>query len=92
MNQGYFNISRKLFDHWLWRSSDPLTKREAWLRIIERANWCDRKFLINDSLIECKRGQCAYSIKEWGKLFNWERQKVRSFFDLLQKIVSLFSG
>jgi hypothetical protein len=36
-------------------------------------------------LYTAKRGEVIKSYKEWSNLFNWERGKVRAFFELLEK-------
>lgn len=85
MNKGYFSIHRKLFEHWLWQTSEPLTIREAWLIILKSVNYKDEKVFIKGTLYDCKRGESLLSIENWGKLFNWNRGKVRSYFNMLEK-------
>lgn len=50
-------------------------------------NHSDKKVEIEGELIECSRGQSLNSMQTWADVFGkgWTRQKVRTFFKLLEK-------
>lgn len=82
--EGWIKLHRSFLEHWLCDEYRPLTKREAWETMLFNANYEDKKVLINNELIECKRGQCLYSIDSWAKKFVWSVGQVRHFFKLLE--------
>lgn len=84
MAEGWIKLHRSLMDHWLYKSKKPRTRREAWEDILMHVNYTDKKILIRGQLYECGRGQSLYSLETWASLFNWSKQQVRTFFDLLQ--------
>ena len=92
VNEGWITLHRKIRQHWIW-DDDHYFK--AWVTILMQVNHEDKKVLITGTLFECRRGQSLMSLGEWVKLFNerrkrrksryWTIQKVRTFFDMLQK-------
>jgi hypothetical protein len=83
-NSGWIKLHRKSFDNFLYKENRPLSRREAWEDILLRVNYSDSESLIGNEKIICKRGQSTMSLDSWGKLFNWDKSKVKRFFDLLQ--------
>jgi hypothetical protein len=89
MENGWIKLHRKILDHWIF--NDPYYFR-AWFIMLMTVNYEDKKTLINGQIVECKRGQSILSIESWVNLFGvstkkgkWTYQKVRTFFDILQK-------
>jgi uncharacterized phage protein (TIGR02220 family) len=80
---GWVKFHRKAYDNFLYKEHRPHTRREAWEDIIAMVNFEDAEFLIGNIKIECKRGQSVMSLESWGKIFNWDKSKVKRFFDLL---------
>lgn len=83
-NSGWIKLHRKSFDNFLYKENRPLSKREAWEDILLRVNYVDGDSLMGNEKIICKRGQSTMSLDTWGKIFNWDKSKVKRFFDLLQ--------
>lgn len=81
---GWIKIYRQIDKHWVWENESYF---KAWITILLRVNFEDRKTLVSGELIDCKRGQSLYSLKTWAKIFgkNWTIQRVRTFFELLKK-------
>ena len=84
-NKGWISIYRSLFNHWLAPKGKPFTRLEAWLFILVDVNHTERKVLIGQQLILCKRGESLNSLDTWSRYFNWDKSKVRRFFNLLEK-------
>lgn len=84
MDNGWIKIHRKIIEHWVYKN-DAYFK--AWICIIATVNHEDKKVFIHDEVIECKRGQSVLSLSSWVSLFGrgWSMQRVRTFFNLLQK-------
>ena len=58
MNEGWIKLSRKLKDHWIWRSE---TRLKWWIDILLTVNHCDNKVLVKGELYDCGRGQSGKS-------------------------------
>ena len=84
MNRGYISIHRKIKESWIFDNPDYF---KAWIVILMEVNHSDKKVFIEGELIECKRGESLNSMQTWSDVFGkgWTRQKVRTFFKLLQK-------
>ena len=83
--EGWIKLHRKSFDNFLYKENRPLTRREAWEDILLRVNYIEGESLFGNEKIICKRGQSIKSLDTWAKIFNWDKSKVKRFFDLLQK-------
>ena len=81
---GWIRLHRKIRDHWIYQNAEYF---KAWITVLMECNHIDNKVLIDGEILKCKRGQSVNSIKTWTKLFGkkWTRQKVRTFFSLLQQ-------
>ncbi|MAH43701.1 hypothetical protein CL614_08355 [archaeon] len=77
---GFIKLHRKLRKHWLWEDAEKL---KAWLDILMEVNHGERKVLIGNKLVTCKRGESCHSILSWSNRWNWSRRKVRRFFEML---------
>jgi len=82
--KGWISLHRTIEDHWLYPKNREFTKYEAWIDILLETNHSDKKVLIKEMLLTCKRGESVRSMKEWAKRWNWSKSKVKRFFDLLQ--------
>ena len=84
---GWVSIHRKILKHWI--IGDP-HYFSAWIVMLLEVNH-DRevkKKIIKKQIVECGRGQSIKSIDTWATVFgskHWTRQKVRTFFQLLEK-------
>lgn len=79
----YIPISRRLFEHQLWREERIYSRFEAWLDLIQSARFEDTKQLIGNRFIEVKRGQIPVSLRFLASRWQWSTKKVNSFLDLL---------
>jgi hypothetical protein len=85
MNDGWIKLYRKSYDNFLYKEHRPHTKREAWEDILLNVNYEDEMCTIGNQQLECKRGQSLLSLESWGKIFNWDKSKVKRFFDVLSR-------
>lgn len=83
---GWIKLHRKSYDNFLYKTNKPHTRREAWEDMLMLVNFEDSPVLFGNEVIECKRGQSLRSLESWGKVFNWEKTKVKRFFQLLNKM------
>lgn len=82
--EGWISVHRKIWEHWLIEKSRPLTRLEAWLKILMDVNHEQKKVSLGNELIIVKRGESINSLDTWARLFNWDKSKVRRFFKLLE--------
>lgn len=82
---GWIKVFRSVTRHWLWSKNKPLTQMEAWILILLETNYSDEKMNIDGNIVICQRGEKYYSLDTWARLFNWDKSKVRRFFELLKR-------
>lgn len=86
MANGWIKLHRKIKDSDLYPKNREFTKYEAWLDLLMIANHNDKNVVVGNDVMFCKRGQSVRSIESYQKQWNWTRQQVRCFFDLLVRL------
>ena len=81
---GWIKLHRSITNHWLYTEKRIFSKFEAWNDILLTVNYTDAKTIIKGSLYEVKRGQSILSLESWSKRWNWDKSKVKRFFNTLQ--------
>jgi len=76
---GWIKLHRSIQRNWVF-DNDQYFK--AWVVILMEVNHEKKGFVFSGTPVICNRGQSAYSIKNWCKMFGkgWSVQKVRTFF------------
>jgi hypothetical protein len=82
MSRGFIAVSRGIFDHPIF-ADEPFTEREAWLWLVEQAVWRDTRARVGRSMVELKRGQCAFAARFMAQKWRWSEARVRRFFKRL---------
>jgi hypothetical protein len=82
--EGWIKLHRACLDHWLFTEHRPLTRQEAWVRILMTVNYDHSKSLIKGQIYNCAPGQSLLSLEGWARKFVWSIQQVRTFFKLLE--------
>ena len=80
----YYDLS----GHWLSKKPEY---GYWWMDLVYLANYEDSKFFINGFLIECKRGELAWSVLSLAQRWNVNRQRVRTFLKSLEKDLMITS-
>ena len=83
MDKGFIYLSRDLFDRDSWLS-EPFTRSQAWIDLIQLASWKKSMFYIRGNKIDIKRGQLGHSILTLADRWKWSRGKVSRFLDELE--------
>lgn len=86
MDIGYFTISRKLKDNFLYPKNErrKFTKYEAWIYLIEKAYYfCCEKFIDNKKVI-IPRGYFDCTIEQISDELNWDRRTTEKFLKMLE--------
>lgn len=81
--RGVFAVDRGIWDHDLLVSSDPFSRREAWLWLLSEAAWKPHKRRIAGKTIDVKRGQVAASLRFMASKWRWSEARVRRFITSL---------
>lgn len=79
--QGWVLLHRSIRNHWLWSDSKKL---QAWIDLILEANHAEKKVMIKNQLIVCKRGESCKSLGTWAKRWGWSKSAVVRFLKLLE--------
>lgn len=80
---GWICLYRDIQNHWIWDFKHA-DKTMAWIDMLMLANHEKKKFLLNGVLVECDRGELAYSQLTLAERWHWSRNKVRGFMELLK--------
>lgn len=82
---GYYCITRgRLFSHPVFTSRNPLSEREAWLWLIEHANFAPQKFRSGYQVLDIPRGSIATHYRALASAWRWDHKRVKRFLILLQ--------
>lgn len=84
-NNGWIKLHRKVSDNFLYPKGREFTKYEAWIDLLLLVNHEDSDVMIKNEVYKCKRGQSVRTKLTYEKRWNWTPQKVKSFFNMLQK-------
>lgn len=79
---GWVKIHRKIKENWIWDKPDYL---KAWLDLIFKANYEDRRVLFDGEVSELKKGQFITSIRKLADEWGWSKDRVLKFLRLLEK-------
>jgi DNA replication protein DnaD len=79
---GWIAVYRSIREHWIWTDPERL---KWWLDILLEVNHKPKQALLNNSLYTVKRGQSIKSMVTWAERWGISRNRVRSFFQMLEK-------
>ena len=82
---GYFYLERGLFEHPLFNSNHPFSSREAWVWLIEHANFEPSKFRFKSEIHDIPRGDYAGSFRNLARKWHWSVDRVIRETRLWQK-------
>lgn len=84
--EGYILLSRKLQDHFLWNTSDPRSKAEAWIDLLFMARFHKEpeKRMYNGKLLTIGYGELHASLRYLAERWKWSPNKVNRFIKLLE--------
>lgn len=81
---GYIYLDRELFNHWIWEDK-PYSRGQAWVDLIQLANFENKKRLCRGEVITVERGYIDTTVSSLSSRWGWSRNKVKSFLNLLSK-------
>lgn len=85
MKEGFLPLSRKLFEHPLWREQREFSCAEAWIDLLRLARFeaNSTKILIKGKMVEIHRGEYPASLRHLAKLWGWSKNRVDNFINML---------
>lgn len=82
--EGWISLYRQIVDNWIWKSNEPFDKRSAWISLLLKANHKDTKIMLDNKIIEIKKGSFITSEVKLSTEWKWGRKKVRTFLQSLE--------
>lgn len=81
---GFIKIDRNFFDHAMWKEKREFSRQEAWIDLIQLAQWSDKpdKVFLKDRVIICNRGQLVRSMVTLADRWGWSKSKVKRVLDV----------
>ena len=64
-------------------SSEPYTEREAFLYLVEKAAWKNRRYRSGNKIIQLKRGQFTGSLRYIAEAWQWNKDRVAAYLKIL---------
>lgn len=83
--KGYLKFYRSMLDHQIWLS-EPFTKGQAFWDIVAMANYAESELLFGNTIIQVDRGQLFTSDTKLSERWQWSRNKVRRYLQLLEQM------
>jgi hypothetical protein len=82
-DRGFFVIDRGVWEHSLF-PREKFSEREAWFWLISSAAWTDSRIRIGKSVIDLKRGQCAFATRFLAEKWMWPHSKVVRYLNRIR--------
>lgn len=82
--QGFIKLSRRFFKNILWKEPRTYSRAEAWLDLIYSARFEASKEIVNNRVIEVRKGEVVASRRFLEKRWKWGSSKVINFLNFLR--------
>lgn len=82
--RGVFAVDRGIFDHYLFKSKEPFSRREAWLWLLSEAEWKPQRRMVSGQIVELSRGQLSHSVRFMAEAWGWSKSAVDRFLGRLK--------
>lgn len=82
--QGFLKLSRRFFKNILWKEPRTYSRAEAWLDLIYSARFEASKEIVNNRVIEVRKGEVIASRRFLEKRWKWGSSKVINFLSFLE--------
>lgn len=86
MDKFWIKIHRKIQETAIWESDEPFDYRSAWIDLLMEANTTNKDIIYQGRVIKVRRGDVYTSIRKLAKRWNWSRDKVSRYINLLEKL------
>lgn len=83
--EGFIKLSRKTFEHSLWKEAREYSRFEAWLDLIQLAKIENGNAMYNGNLIEIRRGEVFVSLRYLAERWKWNKNKIDRYLKNLDE-------
>jgi hypothetical protein len=77
--RGVFAVDRGIWDHPMFNTGEPFSRREAWLWLLSAAAWKPMTVIRSGRPIKLARGQLVHSLRFLAEKWVWTKSKVERF-------------
>ena len=85
MADGWIKLHRQIFTHDSF-SDDKFSEREAFIWLISKASWKDKKQCrVGNNIVNLKVGEFTASYRFMGYVFKWDKNKIKRYLDMLKQ-------
>lgn len=81
---GYFQVQRRFFNHWLWKDDRVFSRAEAFLDLLQLAAFTHSKRVVGSDLVRLAPGEIVASERFLAGRWKWSTTKVRAYLTLLE--------
>ena len=85
-NSGWIKLYRQIQKNPIWLSSEPFSRRDAWIDLLLLANHEERVIIVNGKAKDIGAGQHWTSYRILAERWHWSNGKVKRFFELLSEL------
>lgn len=85
-NSGWIKLYRQIQKNPIWLSSEPFSRRDAWIDLLLLANHEERVIIVNGKKKVIGAGQHWTSYRVLADRWHWSYEKVRRYFALLDEL------
>lgn len=82
--EAFVRLSRRAFQHFLWKEPREKSRWEAWIDLIQSAAYAPETVLIKGRRLSLVRGELVASVRYLAERWGWDKNKVSRFLDLLR--------
>ena len=81
---GWIRLDKAIRENFLWNDGEPMSRGQAWIDLLLRANFEDNVSILRGKPTLIKRGQLHTSILHLAQEWRWSRERVARFLKLLE--------
>lgn len=85
-NGGWIKLYRQIQQNPIWQSSEPFSRRDAWVDLLLLANHEERVIIVNGKKKVIGEGQHWTSYRILADRWHWSHGKVKRYFELLKEL------
>lgn len=86
--RGWIKLHRQIVESDIWNGEDqePFDRRSAWIYLLLIVNREDKDTIFDGKVFHVKRGQKIISIRKLAEHWNWSRDRVSRYLNLLENL------
>ena len=81
----YLKLDRQIPNSAIWNDGTPFDKAHAWMDLLLYVNFYPKERMFGNTMVKVKRGQTITSDNFLANRWNWSRNRVRRFLEMLEE-------